>query len=217
MTLRRAAGLDHLAEVRVDDEPRRRIDRVFLRAPAGAEHQRRDAERLASIATTRPGSQRQLVAVRRLAAARCPASRTRADRRPAPRRTCAEHLERASRRRAPARCARAPSVGDRCATPPSTSISAPSTCVSSRVSAGPPPRSTSIDSRISSALPIVRPIGASMSVSTHVTRLPARVADRRASAAHSARASLDRLHERAAADLARRARGRRCPRRASST
>jgi len=82
----------------------------------------------------------------------------------------AEHLERAAVREdlLDLRAALAGSF----ATPPSTSISAPSTWVSSRVSVGPPPRSTSIDSRISSEFPIVRPIGASMSVSTHVIRLP---------------------------------------------
>jgi hypothetical protein len=50
---------------------------------------------------------------------------------------------------------RAAAASGSVSTPPSTSISAPSTTVSSRVSAGPPPRSTSIDSAISSALPIV--------------------------------------------------------------
>ena len=88
-----------------------------------------------SIATIRPGAQRELVARASASAARCPASRTRADRRPAPRRPCGTPRARC-RRRATFSIRARPSASS-FATPPSTSISAPSTCVSSRVSTGP--------------------------------------------------------------------------------
>ena len=174
---RRGAGADRLADVRVDDEAGRRIDRIFFGAAAGAEHERRDAERLAVDRGDAAGPQLR-------ARSRCAGfgstlpgeSHTRGSP------PCAATTLRntSSARPSASACCdlRAAVFAASRATPPSTSISPPSTCTSSRVSAGPPPRSISIDSRISSALPIVRPIGASMSVSTHVMRLPARVADR---------------------------------------
>ena len=61
------------------------------------------------------------------------------------------------------------------ATPPSRSISTPSASVHATRSAGPPPRSTSSASRVSSALPTVRPSGPDMSVSSATTCLPDRV------------------------------------------
>ena len=123
---------------------------------------------------------------------------------------------RAGRRPAPPRCSRhfgqpAP-VGDggldgargprpgRGASRASSSISAVSATVTSRRSAGPPPRSSSIASTTSRALPTARPSGWSMSVSSAVTRLPA-PRPMPTSAAASRRASGRRLHEGAAPHL----------------
>ena len=69
------------------------------------------------------------------------------------------------------------------------------------MSVGPPPRRISIDSRISSALPIVRPIGR-FHVGQHAGHaLASTQSDRPHQRAQLAR-PVDRLHERAAADLA---------------
>ena len=83
---------------------------------------------------------------------------------------------------------------------PSHTINAASSTDSSTRSGGPPPRSTSMHSRTSSALPIVRPSGTSICVSSAATRKPGALGQRDERIGQGTRVVFAR-HERAAAGL----------------
>ena len=146
---------------RVQLDARARLHRVLLARAAGAEPPGGDADRVARRAPS--ASRRPRPAPAR---SRAPPAGSRRRRRPGPRSSAST---RPSRARRPAR------PRGRRGTPAAASISRASATVSSTTSAGPPPASTSTDSRTSSALPAVRPSGVDMSVSSATVRTPASV------------------------------------------
>ena len=170
------------------------VDLVVLARAAGAELERGDADgdRAQPRRRTPP-------AARRPGARRAPRQSTPGrDRRPA-------RGSSARRRRAPSRRRRLPPRGvapprRRCRGRSSASRRAHASSTSSVKSAGPSPRTVSRASMISSALPTAAPSGWSMSVSKHTT---SRFACRPSSSIVSRERPriLERLHERAVADL----------------